>query len=351
MQQGSEEGKRPSLRECGEVVGGVGLLTLGGWFIPLNWAPAQSMFCAFFLVIFAFAIRYRSGSAYGAGLIAVSGYSCLLWWRPDLQGQIRTPCIFEVMLLLATGMLCNGLQQRQRKHLTELQQQNASSQEQALVSTRRYQTLLVVNEELEQRVSRLPTSLAAFCESIEHIWTQSGDARLQAMLKMVLQTIEAQEGALYLLEQGNLQLAGRHRDQGTAENDPFVPARGDPIVRATLQKGQVCTVHDLLGEGRSLDESTAIMAGPLRLRNQQLRGIIVINHMPLLKFSPEAVELFQMVLHIAEIALWNEHEQHEHEDDRVTTNHEFMIVPVSEGLRRELERRIVPSIDGHADQR
>jgi hypothetical protein len=351
MQQGNKKGQgwRLSLRECGEVVGGVGLLTLAGWLIPLNWIPAQSMFCAFFLIIFAFAMHYRPYSAYGAGLIAVGSYGSLLWWRADLQGQIRTPFIFATILLLAAGILCNELLRRQKKRLAELQQQNANSQHQTQVSTRRYQALLVVNEELERRIQKLPTSLATFCESIEHIWTLGGDARLQAMLKMVLLTIEAQEGTLYLLEHGNLRLTGRYCEQGiTEEGEQYSLERGDPLVRATLQKGQVCTVHDLLREGRNIDESTAIMAGPLRLRNKQLRGVIVIHHMPLLKFSPEAVKLFQTALHIAEVALWKEHEQ---EDDRITTNHEFMIVPVSEGLRRELEQTIVQSIDGHTEER
>lgn len=350
MQQGNKEGKgwHPSLRECGEVVGGVGLLTLTGWLIPLSWLPAQSMFCAFFLMIFVFAMRYQPYSTYGAELLAVSAYGCLLWWRPDLPLQVRIPYIFDTILLLATGTLCNGLLHRQRKRLAELLQQNRHNQEQMLASTHRYQALLVVNEELERHISSLPTSLATFCESVERIWTLSGDARLQAMLKMVLHTIEAQEGALYLLEHGNLQLAGRYYGQGIEGDDAFLLERNDPIIRGTLQKGQVCTVHDLLREGRCIDESSVIMAGPLRLKNQQLRGVIVINHMPLLKFSPEAVKLFQTVLHVAEIVLWEEHIQ---EEDRVTTNPEFLIVPVPEDLRKELEQTIVQSIDGHTEQR
>ncbi|HEY4387835.1 MAG TPA: GAF domain-containing protein [Ktedonobacteraceae bacterium] len=334
------EGWHLSLRECGEVVGGVSLLTLGGWFIPLNWIPAQSIFCAFFLMIFAFAVRYRPYIAYSAGLVAASGYSSLLWLRPDLQDQMRTPFVFGPIILLLTGILCSGLMRRQRRHLATLMQQNVSYQEQVQASTRRYQALLIVNEELERRISKPPASLMAFCKSIEQIWTLRDNARLQAMLKMVLRTIEAQDGALYLLKHEHLQLAGKYCDQEGEENNTFSLERNDPVVRATLQQGRVCTIHDLLQERRNVEESTVIMAGPLRLKNKRLRGIIVINHIPLLKFSPEAVKLFQTVLHVAEIALWEEQE-----NDEEITEHKPVITSVPKGTYEDLAQTTIQTVD------
>jgi hypothetical protein len=335
-----EEGWHLSLRECGEVVGGVSLLTLGGWFIPLNWLPAQSIFCAFFLMIFAFAVRYRPYVAYGAGLIAASGYSSLLWWRPDLQDQMSTPFAFGPISLLLAGILCSGLLRGQRRRLTTLMQQNVSYQEQVQASTRRYQAVLIVNEELERRISRPLASLTTFCKSIEQIWTLRENARLQAMLKMVLCTIEAQNGALYLLKHGHLQLAGRYCDQEGEENNAFSLERNDPVVRAALQQGRVCTIHDLLQERRNIEESTVIMAGPLRLKNKQLRGIIVINHIPLLKFSPETARLFQAVLHVAEIALWEEQEH-----DEEITERKPVITSIAKGTHEDLAQTTVQTVD------
>ena len=229
-------------------------------------------------------------------------YGLLLWWRPELHTQFSLPrIVFESSLLYVGGILASDLLRAQRRRFSRLEQKCAQAEEMLQRTMRRYQTLLEVNAGLEQQICGQPTSVVTISEKIVQLWQLNGKERYSAILDMVMHAIEAQSCALYLQYHDVMQL------RVTRSVDKYAHAPvlnlADPLISRVIQLRQVCTVRDALAEEEMVSRKVAVMAGPLFDDNGQMMGVVVVDNIPLLKFTPGTVQLFSSLLQIASIAL------------------------------------------------
>ncbi len=169
---------------------------------------------------------------------------------------------------------------------------------------RRYQTALEVNLELERQVSGQPASIATISDQMMHLWQLDGKERYFAVLELLMHAIDAQSCALYLRRNGLMQLcASRSIDESA---HLIILNLDDPLIRRVILHHQVSTVRDSLCSSESVSQKTALMAGPLFDRSKRVVGIVVLDSMPLLKFTPSAVRLFSSLLQMASISLQTE---------------------------------------------
>jgi hypothetical protein len=290
------------LRQMFEVTLGLGVVLAASWYAPGAWIISHLIFCAVFLIVFATAIRYHTLAAYYASLLAALMYGLLLWWRPELHTQFSVPhMVFESSLLCVGGILASDLLRAQRRRFSMLERRCAQTEERLQKTTRRYQTLLEVNAGLEQQVSGQPASMATISGKMVQLWQLSGKERYSAVLDMIMHAIEAQSCALYLQYNDLMQLCVGNSIDTYAH--ATVLRLDDPLISRVVQLRRVCTVRDSLAEEKVLSQDVAVMAGPLFDSDEQIMGMVVVDSMPLLKFTPGTVQLFSALLQIASIAL------------------------------------------------
>ncbi len=257
------------LREIFEVTLGLGITVIASWFIPGNWAPSVLIFCAFFLVVFAIAVRYRRATAYSGSVLAAVSYSLLLWQRPEVYAPFGIRYMFiGAFLLLTSGVFMNDLLRAQRRRFIIAEQQQARKDAILQATAHKYQTAVTINAELERQIAGQTTTVTTIIDKMAQLWKLKGDKRYTAILDTVMHVLEAQSCVLYLQRRGEMhfyacQPAGAYT---------YVPALNldDPLISSVMRQRQ---------------------------------GIVIIDNIPMLKFTPAAVRLFSSILHMASLVL------------------------------------------------
>ena len=291
-----------SLREILEVAFGLSIITIGSSFLPGAWISSHLIFCAFFLVVFAVAVRYSKVTAYSAGLLAALGYSLLLWYHPELRAQFDLPhFLIEPFLLLISGVLVNDLLLAQFRRFIMAEQQHIRNGELLHETIQQFQDALMINAELEWQIAGQPISIAMISDKMMQLWERNGTERYAAVLDIVMHALEAQSCALYMQRNGQISLCAS-RAVESVEHAATLNL-DDPLIRRVIRQRQVSSVHDLLAEEKMVSQKAAVMAGPLIDRNGQIVGIVIVDHVPLLKFTSRMVRLFSSILQMSSIAL------------------------------------------------
>lgn len=268
-------------------------------YLPKSWLSSHLLFCSFFLIVFASAVRYQRTVAYGASVLATCGYGVLLYWHPELRGQVDVAHLFvEPFLLFITGILTSELLLVQRNRFIEAQQQ-CEQTEKLLQDVRGdYQKALTVNEGLERQIAGQSSSVVTVLAKVAQL-VQNGSNHV-AIADMMKHALGADDCALYLHQNGQMQLATG--GQGTVSDSETPLNIENPLLRRVMQQRRVCTVREVLAEVRGGTQELPVMAGPLISREGNLVGVVVINAMPLLSFTPAVVQLFSSLLNIASMS-------------------------------------------------
>jgi hypothetical protein len=292
------------LREMFEVVVGLGIIGGISFFLPATIAWQNISFAAFFLLIFAIAVRYRPVTAYSAGLLAAVSYSLLIWQHDGYSIQFDSPITYiEPFVLFFSSVVMSTLFQAQRQRMITAERLCAHVDEELREAMQHYQTALAINKELESQVVGQTVSIAIISDKLANLWKFDGDDRYRAILDVAVQAIEAQSCSLYVLCDGQLRFCvSQPEKKGEQYAQTLDPT--DPLISKVLLQRKVCSVQDLLIErGGIVPQTVAVMAGPLIDPDGQVVGIVTVDTMPLLKFNQTAVRLFRSILSIASMTL------------------------------------------------
>jgi hypothetical protein len=292
-----------SVREIAETILVLALVIAASMLIPVTWVSSHLIFSAFFLLVFAVAMRYQRVTAYCAGVLAAASYLFLLWRLPALGQNASQPYVFiEPFLLFVSGIIMSDSISAQRQRYARAQQKQSETEAHLQEITQHYQKALAINARLEQQISGQAISLETISEKILHLWKASEHERYGAIIDLVMHAIEADTCTLYIRQHGRMSLALSRSSSG--EVKPNAPLRlDDPLISRVLHSYEIATIQDVLEDIDNVAQEVAVMAGPLFDEDGQVAGILVINSIALLKFTPGTVHLFRSMLQIASLAL------------------------------------------------
>lgn len=286
------------LRELTEAVLGFTAVGIFSMYMPKSWLLSHLIFCSFFLIVFASAVRYRRTVAYSAGVFAAAGYSLLLWLHPELRMHVDVTHLFiEPFLLFISSVLMSELLLVQRRRFAQTQEQYEHADKMLQEINDNHQKALTINAELERQIAGQTASVTTISDKIAQLWEpDSGHATIVNLMKHALGT---ESCALYVYHNGHMHLSAGQ--PGSVLNHKS--HLDNPVVRRVIQQCQVSTIRDVLAEEKSGAQELPVMAGPLVDREGKIVGIVVIDTMPLLKFTPAVVQLFRSLLHTASLTL------------------------------------------------
>ena len=289
-----------ALRHLAEAVFGFTAVVMLSIYMPVYWLSSHLLFCTFFLIVFATAVRYQRIVAYSAGVLAVAGYCLVLWLHPALHAQVDVAHLFiEPFLLFISSVLTSELLQGQRRHFAKTQEQYEKADKQLQEINANHQKALAVNAELERQIAGQTASVNSIITKVAQLWQQNSN--YETIVHLMKHALGADACALYLHSYEKMHLVAG--EPGAISTHRASSKLDNPVVRKVLQQGCVCTVRDVLAEEKSAAQELPVMAGPLMNRQGQVVGIVVIDAMPLLKFTPGVVQLFGSLLHMASLSL------------------------------------------------
>lgn len=292
--------------EVAEAVLGVAMIVVASLLIPgqwgfLGWEPHP-----LWIVVLAIAIRYAAPAGYIASILAAISEVVLLWLRPGArfnpipEHNLVTPFLFVVV-----GVLISRAVQSRRQRLRELEQQMTEADRKVQSATDAYLAMRTTKLELEKQIIGQPTSIAALSRIAKCLESLRVSDLYPAVLGLVERFLECQACALYLMENGELRLRVGAPDALSERRALWSLDEG--LVGQALRERRVVTVRDrLLQSGPIvLSDETALMAGPLVDPDGEVTGIVVIERLPFVKFTPATVSLFTIILDWASTALAN----------------------------------------------
>ncbi len=283
------------MRELAEAVLGFTVVGILSMYMPMSWLSSHFIFCIFFLIVFASAVRYQRTVAYSAGIVAAAGYTLLLWLHPELYTQGNTFFI-EPFLLFVSSVFVSELLLVQRRLFVKTQEQYEQTDKRLQEIADNHQKALTINAELERQIAGQTTSVTTIIDKMTQLWQHNSNH--DAIVNLIQDALGADSCALYMQHSGHMYLSAAQ-----PEIVPHTDTLANPVVRRVLQQHRVCTIRDVLAEEKSVSQELPVMAGPLVDREGKLVGIVVIDAMPLLKFTPGVVQLFSSLLQMTSLAL------------------------------------------------
>ncbi len=281
-----------------ESVTWIGVLLTACLWLPDTQLTPLVIFCVLLVSLCAIAVRYQSLVAYSSASVAAVGFAVVL--RLHLHQQISYGAL-EAFFLLASTALVSELTLGQRLRLEQAEQRYQQAQATVDDLMHRHQAALAVNDELERQIAGMPSSLALICDEIAHLSQLHYDDLYNAITRLAAHALAADACSLYLGQDEHLRRVATWPAPATTDH-PRLPA-DDIVVAHALQQKQLCTIHDCLAELASVPSSQALIAGPIFYANGDIMGMLVIDAMPLLKFTPMAIRLCKALLPLIENTL------------------------------------------------
>ena len=299
---------RTRTSECVEAAVGVLLVTAVGLTLPGHWGLLDIQPHPLWLVVLAIGVRYGLPASYVAGSLSAASYLALSWLQPAVR---TTPFgahnLLQPLLLLAGAVVIGEIAESRRRRLVEAERAGAEAHASLDEALTRYRATLEVKSELEKRIVGQPASVVTLYETAKQLETLDRARLYPAILDLLTTFLGVEACALYV----------RQADADGFRLHGALPAEhgsrallldtSEGVSGRAVRERRLVTVRDRLrADGPAgLAGEPALMAGPLLDRAGEVSGLVVIERMPFLKFSPTSVRLCNLILDWASTALQN----------------------------------------------
>lgn len=249
----------------------------------------------FWGVILLFALRYGTGAGFYSGVCGAALFFASTWFEGERFLFDDTTFFFEPFLFVIMGTLCGYTVQWYKSQIAFLTQETTGLQEreQKLIEEHKFQQSII--SELEKRIVTRISTLIHLYEGARKLESSLSEEVYKAALGFSLKILEAQAGAIYLLEKGKLivkETVGWETDNSwPRELDPF-----EGLAGRAFASGKLTTIRDVLGTEKAEASADCLMAGVLkRGESGDPIGVMCIQRLPFLHFNNANINIFSFL--------------------------------------------------------
>lgn len=284
-----------------EVISSLGFAWLISWVTPPSWTSLHLPFCAFFLVVFALAIRYPKQIVYSASLLATAIYAFVLLQKGTVGADWYNPrFLLEPFLLLVSGVLMVDILHAQRQQLQGIAQKFARSKQELEQANDYNKILIEQNITLERQLAEDIVPITRICTLLTQLWKKTAPEPYEIILNLVMLGTEAQSCAVYWKYTEQMRLVSKSESRFEF---PLLLNNGDAVIHAALEKRRLCTIHDALDKNDAIPQDSIVIAGPLVDGNRHVIGMVVVGMMPFSKFTVSTFEFLSALLEVVSSSL------------------------------------------------
>lgn len=284
-----------------EMAIGLGLLVVLNvlFFRRDNWGYFDTNPHPFWFVILPIAARYGALPGYVVGFLSAILYLLFVVLQPRtafVVDILSVQALLNPVLFIVVGASLGELreaQKRARKNLAERYDEvEAGLQDLA----QRYLAAVEINKEMERRIVTQTSTVTTLYQAAKGLEKLDIEELAPAALELVTNFIEAESCALYLREEGRFRyMIGRPEVVDWDRPSELDPTRG--MIAIVVGDGRTVTVRDVITEATpsQIMAQRLLMATPLVGHNQEVIGILTVEKIPFLRFTPTAVKLFTLL--------------------------------------------------------
>jgi GGDEF domain-containing protein len=298
--------RRTRTSECVEAVAGVLLVTAIGLALPGHWGLLDVQPHPYWLVVLAIGVRYGLPAGYVAGGLSAASYLALSWFAPrERATPFGAHDLLQPLLLLAGAVVIGEIAEARRRRLVEAERVGAETSAALDEALTRYRATLEVKSELEKRIVGQPASVMTLYETAKQLETLDRARLYPAILNLLTTVVGVEACALYVRNPDGFRLHSALPASGAQRALTLDTSEG--VIAQSIRERRLVTVRDRLrADGPAgLADEPALMAGPLLDHAGELSGLVVVEKLPFLKFSPTSVRLCNLILDWASTALQN----------------------------------------------
>jgi GGDEF domain-containing protein len=249
----------------------------------------------FWGVILLFALRYGTNAGFYSGVCGAALFFACTWFEGERFLFDDTFFFFEPFLFIIIGTLCGYAVQCYKNQITFLTQETTGlrDREQKLIEEHKFQQSII--SELEKRIVTRINTLIHLYEGARKLESSLSREVYKAALGFTVKILEAQAGAIYLLEQGKLIV----KETVGWETDNHWPREilpGEGLAGKAFASGKLTTIRDVLGTEKAEAEADCLIAGVLKRGEAgEPIGVLCIQRLPFLQFNNANINVFSFL--------------------------------------------------------
>ncbi len=251
------------------------------------------------LVVIAIAVRYGALPGYAVGVLSACVY---LAFAALGTGLVPQENVFDLDVLLqpvlflvaggAIGELRESHKRAQKRLAAKYDDVEAGLQDVA----QKYLASIELSRELERRISTQTSTVMTLYEAAKSLENVDVRQLSPSILELISSYIDAESCALYLLRDGKFLLEEALPSRADFDRPEELDTSKGMLAIAVGQ-GRTATVRDLKNEATpaKMAAQRLLMATPLLSEDGQVMGILVVEKMLFLRFTPAVVKLFTLL--------------------------------------------------------
>jgi GGDEF domain-containing protein len=297
---------RAALREAQglayvEMLGGFAVLVALNllFFREDNWGYFDVNPHPFWLVVVPIAVRYGALPGYASGFLAAFLYLAFVVLQPRSVFAVdilsSQALLNPVLFLIGGGVLGEVREAHKRVH-KELAARYDEVEAGLQDIAQRYLTAVEINREMQRRIVTQTATVTTLYQAAKALEDLEIEHLVPSLLELVTTFIEAESCAVYLREDGRFVLRAGRPEQVVPERPRELDVtRG--VLALVVRERRTATVRDVIAEATPAEirRQRLLMATPLLGENQEVIGIMTVEQMPFLRFTPTAVKLFALL--------------------------------------------------------
>ncbi len=283
------------------------LAFIGGLFLAVPEFKLHSYY--FWVIVLLISVRYGLMAGVFSGVASAILFSILLYFSIDkkaLETFWDLKYLLEPFLFIFMGGLLGQLSQEKINKVSDTEG-NAKQMTQR-VST--IETELATSEEarreLEKRIVGQLTTITTLYESAKKLESFKLSDIYSGTLDILSEHLGVEKCSLYSLENNLLTLKARGEFGKISEGEAQTISKTEGLIGMAVESHKVVSIREALG---SLEFSKLkggpLMAGPLLRKDGSLIGVIAIEQLPFVRFTPYTIKIFSIILDWLSLSIEN----------------------------------------------
>lgn len=247
----------------------------------------------YWLVVIAIAARYGARPGYLAGALAALAY---LAFALSGSGPSGSAVLVDVVLFLIGGAALGELRESQIRAHARLAGRLEDVEDGLQDLAGRYLASMELTRELERRVVDQTSTVTTLYGAAKALERLEIDDLSPSILELTASFVEAESCSVYLRRDDAFALAAARPERASFER-PEELDTGRGVAALAVGERRTATVRDVLAEASpaQMAREKVLMATPLLSEDREVMGVVVVERIPFLRFTPATVKLFSLL--------------------------------------------------------
>jgi len=259
----------------------------------------------FWIIILPFSARYGFSAGLYAAFLAGLTYLCMIKLyisNVNYYDLIQPEYIKLPLWFLLIGMIIGEIREIQKNKYTKLQVKNSDIELKLNHLSKQFDILNKAKEELDTHIISQEQTLSSLYESAQSLKSLDEKDIYPSVLEMLKEHVHVEACSIYILSEKKLFLeAYLNHTEKMLRPDKIETPEG--LMAQALEQHKTLSINTLISSDQFGSFTDAVISSPIFDSSKKILGVINIEKIPFIKFTPQAVNLSRLISEWCGLAL------------------------------------------------